>query len=331
MKVLSSFYSRPFDIEEHNDMGRLLSECVALIDVSEYLGCVHSVSHTINAALLGQGQILFRSIASIPTAWVSLALRVRSVSVLIESIVHLTGQWNKMSEEMKENLDPKVRELCQKKHEEVQRLKFTIECKVLKFYPDCITRELGAPPNRISRMSYSNDIMDWMALCLFRHWFSSCLAADRHRHAKDGGHWLYSALAQGGPAYLDKPALKSYHEKFPMSTRGDNVLEKHMEDLKKLIMPLVRPVMKNESQLDCERFPVDYTTCIKVTREECMDMWADDDDVPEWARLMRPPGGKGMMKPPPVNGHTNGYPNGNGMNLGRSSGSNKRARIDDDY
>lgn len=331
MKVLSSFYSRPFDIEEHDDMGRLLSECVALIDVSEYLGCVHSVSHTINAALLGQGQILFRSIASIPSAWVSLALRVRSVSVLIESIVHLTGQWNKMSEEMKDNLDPKVRELCQKKHEQLMGLKKTTECKVLKFYPPYVQRQIGAPPAKISRMSYSNDIMQWMVLSLFRHWFATCLALDRHRHAKDGGYWLYSRLAKGGPEYLAKTELKSYHEKFPMSTRGENVLENHMEDLKKLIMPLVKPLMKNESQLDCERFPVDYTTCIKVNREECMDMWADDDDVPEWARAMPPPGGKGMMRPPHVNGHTSGCAKGNGMNLGHSSLNNKRARLDDEY
>ncbi|QDS69590.1 hypothetical protein FKW77_008416 [Venturia effusa] len=331
MKVLSSFYSRPFDIEEHDDMGRLLSECVALIDVSEYLGCVHSVSHTINAALLGQGQILFRSIASIPSAWVSLALRVRSVSVLIESIVHLTGQWNKMTDNMKGNLDPKVRELCQKKHEELQQFKKTIECKVLKFYPLCIQREVGAPPSQISRMSYSNDIMQWMTLCLFRHWFATCLALDRHRHSEDGGYWLYSRLAKGGPAYLGKTELKSYHEKFPMSTRGENVLEGHMEELKKLIVPLVKPLMKNESQLDCERFPVDYTTCIKVTRDDCMDMWDDDVDAPEWARMMPPPGGRGMMKPPQMMGHMDGYHNGNGTSVGTSHPSRKRARQDDAY
>jgi hypothetical protein len=301
-------------------MGRLLSECVGLIDVSEYLGCVHSVSHTINAALLGQGQILFRSIASIPSAWVSLALRVRSVSVLIEAIVHLTGQWNKITTEMKEGLDPKVRELCQNKHDKLDEDKKKIECQVLKYYPPVLTREIGAPPNKISRMSYSNDIMQWMTLSLFRHWFASALALDRHRHAKDGGFWLYSKLAAGGLEYLAKSELKSYHEKFPMSTRGEHVLEEHVEKLKEDIKALVKPLMKNESQLDCERFPVDYTTCVKVSRDEVSGMWADDDDTPEWAKVMKPPSGNGMMKPPT---------SGNGMDLGNSS-LGKRARVDDD-
>lgn len=243
------------------------------------------------------------------------------MSVLIEAIVHLTGQWNKMTNEMKEILDPKVRELCQKKHDKLDADKQRIECHVLKYYSPVLTREIGAPPSKISRMSYSNDIMQWMSLSLFRHWFASALALDRHRHAKDGGYWLYSRLAAGGPAYLSKVELKSYHEKFPMSTRGENVLEEHVEQLKNNIKALVRPLMKNESQLDCERFPVDYTTCIKITREEVSDMWADDDDTPEWAKMMKPPGGNGMMQPPTING--------NGLDLGNSS-LGKRARVDGD-
>jgi hypothetical protein len=232
-------------------------------------------------------------------------------------MVHLTGQWTKMSGDMKESLDPRVRELCQKKHNKLDADKQKIECNVLKYYPPNITRGIGAPPAKISRMNYSNDIMTWMALGVFRHWFASALALDRHRHAKDGGYWLYSKLAAGGPAYLAKGELKSFHEKFPMSTRGENVLEEHVERFKNDIKAVVKPLMKNESQLDCERYPVDYTTCVKITREEVNDMWADDDDTPEWARTMKPPGGNGLMKPPGINGHGNGS-------------SNKRQRADDD-
>jgi hypothetical protein len=70
----------------------LLHEVVGLIEVSEYLGCVHAVSRTIDAALLVQGQILFRSIASNPAAWVDLAVRVQSANIFQEAIIHLTGQ-----------------------------------------------------------------------------------------------------------------------------------------------------------------------------------------------------------------------------------------------
>jgi hypothetical protein len=329
-KVLSACYSRPFDIDENKDMDRLLRECLGLVNVSEYLGCVDSVSHTINAALLGQGQILFRSVAAVPFAWVSLALRVRSVSVLIECVIHLTGQWNSFPTEMKEGLDPKVRELCQKKHEKLHEDKKKVECNVLKYYPPHLTREIGAPPSKIARMSYSNDIMHWMALSLFRHWFASALALDRHRHAKDGGYWLYSRLAAGGTAYLSKSELKSYHEKFPMSTRGENVMEENIDKLKDDIKVLAKPLMKNESQLDCDRFPVHYTTCVRISREEVFGIWADEDETPEWAKVTRRSSGKAMMKPPPkVNGMVKARPQEDGIDLGESI-LGKRARVDSD-
>ncbi|KAF2418222.1 hypothetical protein EJ08DRAFT_703197 [Tothia fuscella] len=70
-------FSQQFDIKDA-DITALLREVVSLIEVSEYLGCVHAVSRTIDAALLGQGQILFRSIASNPTAWVDLAVRAQA-------------------------------------------------------------------------------------------------------------------------------------------------------------------------------------------------------------------------------------------------------------
>jgi hypothetical protein len=91
-KIFSVFYSQTFDIADNdtvdNGIIALLREVVGLIEVSEYLGCVHAVSRTIDAALLGQGQLLFRSIASHPAAWVNLALRVRSAIVFHEAVVH---------------------------------------------------------------------------------------------------------------------------------------------------------------------------------------------------------------------------------------------------
>ncbi|KAF2431326.1 hypothetical protein EJ08DRAFT_632188 [Tothia fuscella] len=273
-KILGSFYSQQFDIEDA-DITALLREVVGLIEVSEYLGCVHAVSRTIDAALLGQGQILFRSIASNPTAWVDLAVRVQSASVFQEAVVHLTGQWNTLGDDVKGSLDGKVRELCAAKAHELDERKKMVECRILKFYPHHMGREVGAPPGNVSRMSYGNDIMDWIALGVFRHWFSSALALDRNRRAEDGGYWLYSRLAEGQNAYLTKQELQSFHERFPMTTRGENVLERHVNQLKEDVRPLVAELMKNESQLDCERFAVQYLTCVKVEKTKAMEMWND--------------------------------------------------------
>jgi hypothetical protein len=273
-KIFSAVYGRHFDIEEDNTtITELLQECVGLIEVSEYLGCIHSVSNTINAALLGQGQVLFRSIAARPAAWVDLAVRARSATVFVEAIIHLVGKWNGLEASTKLMLDKQVRELCQKKHDELDEYKRWIECQILKFYPAHLGREIGAPPKVISRMSYSNDIMDWMALSVFRHWFASALALNRHRLAPDGGFWLYSQLASAGGAYLSKQELRSFHQKFPMSTRGENVLEEHVNGLKDEIKSIVAGLMRNESLLDTDRFPVEHLTCVKVEKAVAARIW----------------------------------------------------------
>jgi hypothetical protein len=183
------------------------------------------------------------------------------------------GQWNRLDGITKDTLDPKVHDLCNFKAIELDNRKMMIECRILKFYPANLGREVGAPSQSISRMSYSNDIMDWMALDVFRHWFSAALALKRNRFAPDGGYWLYKKLAEGGDAYLSKQELKSFHERFPMSTRGERVFEEHVNTLKAGLRPCVADLMPNESQLDCERFPVDYLTCVKIEKDKLQKIW----------------------------------------------------------
>jgi hypothetical protein len=193
------------------------------------------------------------------------------------------GQWNQFDGITKDSLDPCARALCEAKVVELDHLKTMVECRILKFYPARMGREVGAPPRSISRMSYSNDIMDWMALGVFRHWFSSALALRRNRFAPDGGFWLYKKLAEGGNTYLSRQELRSFHERFPMSTRGEHVLKEHVDTLKAGIRPLVTELMHNESQLDCERFPVNYLTCVKIEKDKVQKMWEDkEDDMLNW-------------------------------------------------
>lgn len=58
-KVFGAMYGLTFDLDTTNaTLEDLLQDVVGIIDVSKYLGCMHAVAHTINAALLGQGQVL---------------------------------------------------------------------------------------------------------------------------------------------------------------------------------------------------------------------------------------------------------------------------------
>jgi hypothetical protein len=186
--VFDAIYGKTVDLDATNPtIEALLQDVVGIIDVSKYLGCITAIVHPINAVLLGQGQVLWRSVQANPFAWVDLALRVRSVAIFAEAIIHLVGRWNALTPDQKEGLDPVVCKLCRAKHDELQGRLVHAECRILKFYMPETTRELGAPPKHIQRMSYANDIYCWMAMTLFRHWFGSILAVGANRLAPDGG------------------------------------------------------------------------------------------------------------------------------------------------
>jgi hypothetical protein len=62
-----------------------------------------------------------------------------------------------------------------------------------------------------------------------------------------------------------------------MTIRSVHVFERHVNQIKEDIRSLVAELMKNESQLDCDRFPVKYLTCIKVEKEKAMEMWNEGE------------------------------------------------------
>lgn len=264
--VFGAMYGTKFSLESATSIEELLQDVVGILDVCEYLDCIRSVSDTLNTAILGQGQILWRSVQANPFAWADLAMRLLSVSVFTEAIIHIAGRWNSLAPEEFSSLHPKIREICEDHYNKLQARLCNVEQRVLKFYPGNIQRPIGATIKQTSRMSYANDIMTWMALCIYRHWFATMLAIDAHRHSKDGGYKLYSMLAKGGDAYLTKSEINGFREKFPMSTRGEHVLDKHMERLKHMVTLLVAEVMLTELQLDTERYKVDYVTCTHIDK-----------------------------------------------------------------
>lgn len=285
-KVFGAMYGQHFDLDESNHtIQELLQDVVGIIDVAKYLGCMKTVAQSINAALLGQGQVLWRSVQANPFAWVDLAFRVRSTAVFAEAVIHLVGRWNSLKPEEVNSLDPAVRKFCEEKHHELQMRCIQVECRIVKFYPNELTRPIGAPTKHIQRMSYANDIYTWMALCLLRHWFASVVVVDQHRHAVDGGWWFYSRLAKAGNAYLDKIEVNKFHGKFPMSTRGEHVLDQTVNRIKEMIRPIVADLMRSEANLDQERFPVEYLTCAIIKKDEVQGlMEKDDKKVPDWGK-----------------------------------------------
>ncbi|KAI9811970.1 MAG: hypothetical protein M1832_000634 [Thelocarpon impressellum] len=262
--LFRTYYSLKPIIDD-SSLTTTVRDSVGLLSVAEAVGSVDVISELVDVALLRQGQTLFSAIGRNAGAWSNIALRVRSPVIFQESIIHLVGQWPAMSMEERGKLDKEVAEVCRAKHEQLQLVRQSVEIRLLGHYPSLVQRDTAEAPGRTT---YSGDIYMWMAIGLFRHWFSQSICEERGRAAKDGGTTLYRQIATAGYAYLDRKALHGFHQYFPMTIKGAACLENNLSAYKEELKQFVSPLLLNRSQLQPEKEAVPYLTCCKVERED---------------------------------------------------------------
>ena len=234
--------------------------------MAESLGAQSAVTESLDIALLRQGQVLFQSIANSPTVWSSLAVRIKSPTIMKECLIHLVGQWNSIDDCKRSSLNAGVRDICEVKHKELNLVKQAIEVRIAGHYPTVIQRSHDNTPGRTS---YANDIYSWMGLSLFRHWFAQEVIEERNRYAKDGGAELYRQIAHGGRNYLDLNSLADFFEYFPMSAKAKTVFENHLFLVKEEAKDFVVELMKHNSQLEVNpEEPLAHLTCVDIDRAD---------------------------------------------------------------
>ncbi|KAH6643617.1 RTA1 like protein-domain-containing protein [Boeremia exigua] len=269
--ILYAFYNKELTIDDA-DMSAALSDCYQLLHISDYLGCTGLISKPIEVALFKHGQDLFRAIQGVPYAWIEMANRIRSEMIFKECIIHLVGDWKnlKTNANITERLRevPTSRALVEKYHRALSDKAKALELGILSHYPQAL--RLPSEDLPIKRESYAKDILVWMALTFFRHWVSQRLVTGHGRDASDCGYDLYSALGAGGDAYMDKSVINQFHTRFPVTKKGMNVLENHLFEIKECIKKVVddSKILRSQSQLDVNRFPVKYLTCTEFARED---------------------------------------------------------------
>lgn len=263
--ILGSYYGEDVELDDF-DMTTLLQSATGLICVAEYLQSMKAISKSIDNKLLSQGPVLYTSIASSPVLWMNTAYSIRSEVILKEALIHLIGNWNAIDDRMKDLIHPDMHEVCKVKIEEVINLKRLVNSQILGQYPKHIQREPES--SEIGRASYSNDIMTWMALAVYRQYIGQAIARGLTVEARDGGYDFYQKLNEGGQSYLDRVMVRQFHYRFPMSSKGQVVIENHLSDLKEMMKPFIRDLMCNRSQLDVNQYPVPYLTCLKVEKSD---------------------------------------------------------------
>jgi hypothetical protein len=276
-----AFYNKEITIDD-TDMSAALSDCYQLLQISDYLGCTRLISKPIEVALLKHGQDLFRSIQSSSYLWVEMAYRIRSEMIFKECMIHLVGNWKvikirpRITERLREI--PGLRGLIEKYHRALIAQCKNLELGVMSLYPGGMKTPAEDLP--IKREAYAKDILVWMALTFFRHWIGQRLILEKGRHALDCGYELYKAIGTAGESYMDKSVINQFHTKFPMTKKAMNVLENHLLEIKECMKGVVdqHQILKSNTQLDVNRFPVNYLTCIDFQSKDFP--WMKEDETP---------------------------------------------------
>ncbi|KAI5243504.1 hypothetical protein E4T42_07314 [Aureobasidium subglaciale] len=280
-RLIRVFANQPIALNDKS-IETLLPDAIGLIEVAEKLGSVSMVAKLIEISLLAKGQDFFKAVSVSPVVWIDVAFRIESKMLFKEALIHLTGKYNALSltppddsvlrknpraRSVLDQLKPEIRNLLERKHEELKKRCQAVEIGVSIHYPSGIQKSAVsglASRDGTGRANYARDVFTWISVTLYRHWWGQTMASDANHNNRFGGHDIYVKLHQGGQAYLTREITVGFNTHFPMSGKGQAVIENNLDIIKAGVVPIVAPLMKNESQLDLVNSPVKWLTCTKV-------------------------------------------------------------------
>ena len=259
----------PLQIDTKN-LATVVSDCMGLVNTAENHGALNSVVESVDVALLRQGQTLFKSIRSDPAVWANFGEKIRSSTIFKEAIIHLVGKWKLLTKKDREKLNDGTVVLVEEKFQEIQLVKQALEVRMMSHYPAYMQKD---PEDNPGRVQYASDIYGWMAMSLFRHWFTTQVLEKQNKDKIDGGASFYYALSQGGQAYLDRNQCADFHLYAPMTSKGRSVFENHLNAYKADITNFVIPLMRNNTQLEIDqinmKIPLGYLLNAEILDEDC--------------------------------------------------------------
>lgn len=273
-------------------MTDLLHAALNVLEVATYMDCISIITRPIEATLLATGQSLYRAIAENPTGWLTFSNRIRSRAIFKEAMIHAVGMYNTSKIQSvihAGTMEDDIVEILERKAQEVINGVSTTMRRLSSYYPVSLTRvaTLGRiDKDNTGRADYGNDILGWMALCVFRHWLGDMQATDHTTHDKDMGFFFIHLIAKGGTAYLDRKLMQQqFHHKFPMSAKGMNAVEFRLTEIKDNVKDYVKGYLRPTCQLDLHRFPVRHYTHINIAAEDYP--WAAEQYAAKEAEIRR--------------------------------------------
>lgn len=247
---------------------------MGMVGVGEDMGALKVVVGDMERALLQHDKVLWPSVAKYPILWSNFAFKIHSSVIFKDAVTHLVGKWKLIPEKERDKLEEAVKNVCLVKVIDFQHQKRAAEVRMLGRYPSALLKsgervgiKRGATGNP-SRSVYANDIYGWMALSLFRQWFSQVICEGNNYLAKDGGYRFYKALHSGGMAYLTDVDLGNFYHYFPMSDKAKSVMDNHIILMKDEVKDYAAPLMVNNTHYSHPE-TLQYLLSAKVVDEDC--------------------------------------------------------------
>ncbi|RAK98879.1 uncharacterized protein BO80DRAFT_325753, partial [Aspergillus ibericus CBS 121593] len=260
--IFKMFYQINPTLHDNGMPSNLLQNSLELVDLAEDIEATHVIFPAISTALVGYGQEFYHCIAHDPIRWNKLGLRIQSVTIFQESIIHLVGRWNCLTDDGFKSLPEVSRELCSRKQDQVVMLKQMVEVQILQHQP-------GAMPHTNPADAKCRDVYMWMAIAFFRQWLCQTITDSRNHRALDGGAAFYRAIGAGGGAYLEVIDQSSLVLLFPIDHYEVMIIEERLSTVKDRVKHLVAELLVNRSGYDPKAWgELPYLTCCKLYNQD---------------------------------------------------------------
>lgn len=204
-------------------------------------------------------------------------------------MVHVVGQWPQGANQLRGKISENVIELIEDKVDEMDELKSKTEGKLFR---------ITLSTSRGERVTPSNNMLDWMAMSLFRQWLAEnttpppvpILKSPRASSSRNGDHSassirngdaappappfntgrVFRLLGTGGASYLGHDECKRFLRLCPDQYNRENLkrFERRMDEIKERAKDAVKPLMRNFLELDLSQGGLPYLTCTRIDAQD---------------------------------------------------------------
>ncbi|KAG6100568.1 hypothetical protein E4U30_004388 [Claviceps sp. LM220 group G6] len=260
-------------------------QCESLLRLADQYDALTVVRPCVEHHLLQFQSKLWMEVAR-HSCYFEFSYRARSKVIFKEALIHTVGIWH-LSQKLPDlDIPDFVLDMVERKVHELQEDVSRVEGQLFHL---SLTTEQGY------RVTASNDYLGWLAVSLFRQWLTENICnseseSDNDHHIDDNNTTgpsvfdtcrAYRDIGSDSPsAFLDHKDCEAFLALNPQLHTPENLVrfEKRMADLKALARDVVRPLLRNNLELNVDSPNISWEILDKPLYFTCTTV--EDDDIP---------------------------------------------------